>query len=313
MLSDNPKHRATRLVLTLLVTSWVLAAALYYVKDTAIRRDEAAQMRLKANARRLDSAEAAANVVAGTPSAPTPPDVSTLPPVRVLFIGNSLVSTENMPEMLVELARLGGVNLQVTQHAPDGGTFEQHDASPQVRVLLNATGWHFVVLQEQSQRPAQSDEWLRDNVEPHAVNLARRAKASSRTARVVFYVTPAREGGDLANARSVPALATYGGTQDRITNTYRRLATQLNADLALAGEAWRRVRNEHPEIELYGDPVHPNHEGAYLIACVFYATLFNKSPVGSRFTAGIDTTTARVLQRAAWETARTRVSASFRP
>ena len=241
-------------------------------------------------------------------SAPKP-----APPVRVLFVGNSVTYSSNMPQMLVAMARHSRVNLQVQQHTPDGGTFGQHDASPVLRALLDAGGWHFVVLQEQSQRPAQEDAWVHANVDGPAKNLARRAKGSSPTARVVLFDTPARRYGDPDYVKTLPALATYGGMQDRVTNTYRRLASELNAEIAPAGEAWRRVRNERPDLELYDDPIHPNREGAYLIACVFYATLLEKTPVGSPIHGGIDSATARYLQQVAWETSRTRFSASFRP
>jgi hypothetical protein len=42
--------------------------------------------------------------------------------------------------------------------------------------------------------------------------------------------------------------------------------------------------------------------GTYLAAATVYAALFKKSPVGLSYTAGLDTSTAKLLQTAAWET-----------
>ncbi len=45
-------------------------------------------------------------------------------------------------------------------------------------------------------------------------------------------------------------------------------------------------------------------EGTYLSAATTYATLFNKSPVGLSFTAGLKPEVATHLQQVAWETVR---------
>ena len=44
----------------------------------------------------------------------------------------------------------------------------------------------------------------------------------------------------------------------------------------------------------------PTYAG-YLSACTVYASLFKKSPVGLKYTGGLDEAAARVLQTVAWE------------
>jgi len=234
--------------------------------------------------------------------APTPSDPNA-PTLRVLFIGNSLTYAQNLPAMIQGLARTAGVNLVYEQHAPGGARLMNHAADPEVRALLARGGWDAVVLQEQSEWPAFSDEQVRSGIEPYADTLAAEARAAGPSVRLLLYETPARRDGDSANVAVSPEMATYEGMQRRINRTYERLATLLRAAVVPAGAAWRVARREHPEINLYADPVHPGRDGAYLIACVFHAVLLTRSPVGSGYTAGLEPPVAAALQAIAWRAA----------
>ena len=70
----------------------------------------------------------------------------------------------------------------------------------------------------------------------------------------------------------------------------------------LGGGATRR-----PRLDLWArDGTHPSRAGSYLAACVFYALLTRRSPVGNAYTAGLEPAEARLLQRIAWDTAHKR-------
>ncbi len=228
------------------------------------------------------------------PAAPSGPEV------RMLFIGNSLTYTWAMPQMLTGLARAGGVNLITEQHAPGGTRLVEHANSPVVHRLLDAGGWTTVVLQEQSQWPAFNESQVRADVDVPAFALAQRARAGTPRVRILFYGTPANKHGDPRNSANIPEVSTYEGMQSRITATYRRLARDNGGLMIPAGDAWAAVRRSRPDIELYGDDVHPSKAGAYLIACVFYGAAFARSPEGSPFTAGLSADVAATLQAAAW-------------
>jgi PKD repeat protein len=47
------------------------------------------------------------------------------------------------------------------------------------------------------------------------------------------------------------------------------------------------------------DGSHPSYAGTYLSACVFYGSIFHKSPVGATFIGSLDQVTANILQNAA--------------
>lgn len=81
-----------------------------------------------------------------------------------------------------------------------------------------------------------------------------------------------------------------------------------NANDALvipAGLAFARSVSKNPGLNLYNpDKRHPSLAGSYLAAAVIYSSLYGKSPVGLKYTSGLDDKTVAFLQEVAWETVR---------
>ncbi len=70
-----------------------------------------------------------------------------------------------------------------------------------------------------------------------------------------------------------------------------------------SGLAFANAIAKRPELELYQpDKRHPSLAGTYLSAATAYAAIYRKSPLGNKYTAGIDAETARFLQTMAWDT-----------
>jgi hypothetical protein len=58
-----------------------------------------------------------------------------------------------------------------------------------------------------------------------------------------------------------------------------------------------------PDLELYApDKRHPSAAGTYLSAATTYAALFNRSPVGLKYSAGLNPEVALFLQQVAYDT-----------
>jgi hypothetical protein len=109
-------------------------------------------------------------------------------------------------------------------------------------------------------------------------------------ARTLLYLTWAR--------RHQPA------AQPRLTQAYRTLATRLGATVVPVGRAWEQAQRADPGLVLHiADDSHPNPAGSYLAACVFYATLYRRSPEGlpARLT-GIGVSHDGVVETGAGET-----------
>jgi hypothetical protein len=102
-----------------------------------------------------------------------------------------------------------------------------------------------------------------------------------------------------------------------------RVTRETKSIVAPAGLAWAAIEQDDPDINLfYKDGSHPSAAGTYLSACVFYATIFGRSPVGlpsrivgtpvnlstERVQSGatavlvdLPSAEARKLQQAAWD------------
>lgn len=69
------------------------------------------------------------------------------------------------------------------------------------------------------------------------------------------------------------------------------------------GLAFARSIEGRPDLNLHApDKRHPSMAGTYLAACTLYAALLKRSPVGLKYTAGLDEATAKHLQTVAWDT-----------
>jgi hypothetical protein len=72
-----------------------------------------------------------------------------------------------------------------------------------------------------------------------------------------------------------------------------------------AGLAFAKAIARRPELELYQpDKRHPTLAGTYLAACTTYAAIQRRSPVGIKYTAGLDPELATFLQSVAADTVR---------
>jgi len=88
-----------------------------------------------------------------------------------------------------------------------------------------------------------------------------------------------------------------------LAEAYTKAANDNDAFVIPAGLAFARALKEHPNVVLHAsDKRHPSLAGTYLAATTLFASLFKTSPVGLKYTAGLDEPTAKLLQTVAWET-----------
>jgi hypothetical protein len=209
-----------------------------------------------------------------------------------LFIGNSYTYANDLPKMVLELARSGGYFLETGMAAQGGWSLADHAADDGTGGILGSRQWDYVVLQEQSRIPTLEESRLRD-MYPAVDELAQRIRADSGVP-ILFETWGYRDG--------LPdyGIADYETMQYRILEGYEKLALSRQLVLAPVGLAWWRVRLQQPGIDLWqADGSHPGRSGTYLAACVFYAVFFGVSPEGLAYTAQLPAETAAVLQKAA--------------
>jgi hypothetical protein len=211
---------------------------------------------------------------------------------RVLFVGNSYTTVNDLPGVFASLARSGGHRVEVGTAAGDGWTLADHAASSATATKLASAKWDMVVLQEQSQIPSV-DQFRQTQMYPAARRLI--ATIRNQGALPVFYLTWARQDGWPENN-----LPNYGSMQAAIDDGYLGIATEQQVTVAPVGYAWSTLLGQATPATLWqADGSHPTPAGTYLAACVFYATIFRESPAGLGYHAGLPADQAAKIQEVA--------------
>jgi hypothetical protein len=214
---------------------------------------------------------------------------------RVLFLGNSYTSVNDLPTMFADLAWTGGHRVETGMQAPGGWTLADHDRSAETDKVLGGSKWDLVVIQEQSEIP--SIKSLREvNMYPAGHDLV--VMARSVGAQPIFFITWAHR-----NGWPAASLPDYASMQSSIDDGYLSLAAQQQAEVAPVGFAWMALVAQESDPGLWQDDgSHPTTKGTYLAACVFYASIFHQSPVGLKYRAGLADADADQAQDAAAHT-----------
>lgn len=90
---------------------------------------------------------------------------------KVLFIGNSYTASNNLPLLIDQMANSTGDDLIYDSNTPGGYTLKQHSSNATTLSKINQGNWDYVVLQDQSQYPSLSDNFVETNVYPYAEAL----------------------------------------------------------------------------------------------------------------------------------------------
>ncbi|MCB9188397.1 MAG: T9SS type A sorting domain-containing protein [Flavobacteriales bacterium] len=219
---------------------------------------------------------------------------------NVLFLGNSYTSVNNLPSLTQNLATSLGDVLTVDSNTPGGYTFNGHSTNSTSLNKIAQGGWDYVVLQEQSQIPSFPPSQVATDSYPYSAILVDSILSANPCAVPLFYMTWGRENGDQSNCASYAPLCTYDGMQARLRESYLEMGVNNDAEVSPVGAAWKYVRDNYPTIDLYSsDGSHPSIQGSYLAACVHYASIYKKSPVGASFISTLSTADALILQTAA--------------
>jgi len=184
-------------------------------------------------------------------------------PVRILFVGNSYTSRNDLPRLVSELAAAAPQPREVHTQAivAGGASLKRHWNAGKVQAALTATPWDYVVLQEQSTLPFKNAQRYHENVRLFHPEIARHG------AKTVLYLTWPRQ--------QTPE------RQDEITRAVEAIGAEVGALVVPVGPAWHRAMQGDPSLKLYvDDGSHPTAAGSYLAACVFLAALFDQQPSG---------------------------------
>lgn len=238
----------------------------------------------------------------------------------VLMLGNSYTANQDLPGALTQVFEAAGQTAQIDSLTSGGLTLADHaerasdPSSAWYDALVEQAGdWNWVILQDQSQIPGFP---VTSSYYVDSLNGAEflNGLIESGNAQTVFFMTWGYREGDAMNAARYPD---YSTMQARLTEGYLGYVSASSTDdrptwVAPVGLAYSNIYagivadggDPADEDSLFrllyaSDGSHPSPLGTYLAACVFYATLSGKTPVGLKAPKGMDENWADALQQAA--------------
>jgi len=222
---------------------------------------------------------------------------------NVLFLGNSYTYYNNLPKLIEDIATSQGDVFTHDENTPGGKALSDHAADATSLSKIKQGGWDYVVLQDQSQKPAFNPSFVATNCLPYAKALSDSIYKYNDCGLPVFFMTWGRKNGDASNCANYPPICTYKGMQERLRSSYLIMGQQNNAPVSPVGAVWRDFIKNNPNVQLYNaDESHPSLTGSYLAACTFYAAIFQKSPIGVWKPNNIGASLASLIQTQAHQT-----------
>ncbi|MDB4916724.1 MAG: hypothetical protein JWM95_4368 [Gemmatimonadetes bacterium] len=211
---------------------------------------------------------------------------------HVLFIGNSLTYTNDLPGTVSALAASVGDTIRTrTVALPDLALIDHVHGASDAMTVLRAERWDYVVLQQgPSSLPVN-----RDTLVLATVLLNPFIKATGATS-AQFMVWPASN-----RPQDFP----------RVLESSQAAAREVGGVMFAAGQAWANALAKDPSLPLYGaDGYHPAPLGTYLAALVIYegitghdARRLQAKAIVSGSELPVSPITVRMMQQIAHETA----------
>lgn len=181
-------------------------------------------------------------------------------PFRVLFVGNSLTYSNDLPASVAAMPCLtDGRTIKAESIVAADTSLDDHVGRGAVAARLRRNRWDLVVLQ---QGPSALDESRRQLLASVRELTPLIRSAGARPA--LFMVWPSLQRSD---------------DRDRVSDSYRLAAAAVDAVLLPVGDAWRAALARDPSLRLYGgDGYHPSRLGSELAALVICAAIGGRSP-----------------------------------
>lgn len=247
---------------------------------------------------------------------------------NVLLIGNSLTYYSDMPQMLQQMLNETHPNIKIHQSTFPGFSLDSHinniivsssedmvssrkkigGESTETEKKIKERQWDIIVLQTGTvnilipekrdiaiNNAIKSIKTLSTNPECKYILFSTWA---SRTKYPKQYCYPCDDiDVSLGNADCCsPEFQNLVEYKNLINKGYSILAKKNDLTKSKHTDAVYDVVTNHPEINLYLDDIHPNKNGAFINACMFYQLLTNNKAKQLKYTGDIEDKTAKTLK-----------------
>lgn len=196
--------------------------------------------------------------------------------LQVLLVGNSCTANGDIRGQLQQIAQSAGEKIQVEQVLHGSCSLEEHARNAESLAALDRKPWDVVVLWEYSMVLA-SERLRRTSMLPFGRLLCERIRAKKGRPILLMIWGRSRGGAEEEMGEQV-VYKDYDSLQESERAACELFSKELDVPLAVAGLAWKSVREKYPDLELYSDVMHANTAGAYLAALTIYAAIYARSP-----------------------------------
>ena len=221
---------------------------------------------------------------------------------KILFIGSSYFTANNLPLLFENLAISNGHSLEIHHCMTNGLYLADHASSSFTESKINEQKWDYVILQGVGSLMAYPEAFAHHPVYPALETLKRKILDNHSETKIIFCLPWAYEDGMTWVQGWTD---TYDDMQNIIIQRTVQYADSLGLIIAPVGSAWQRVLREknYPLHYLHlRDWNHPSYLGSYLMACVVYSTVFFESCIDNSFHGNLSDDDATYFQFVASET-----------
>lgn len=251
--------------------------------------------------------------------------------INVLFIGNSLTYYNDMPQMLQKMLDETNPEYNIEQATYPGMSLDGHLD----KIITSGTGDNVNVRPKTPEETTETEKKIREkdwdiitlqtggvsvlipesvkyNVDPAIKKIKEMATGKPRfilfntwTTNVEFPKKYCYRG-----IQMDPSLeqmdefcsAVIENKEDfllKLNSSYSSIAETHGLEKTNHGDIFQKVFDEHPELEILEDEMHPSKLGAFLSACIFYELITKKDATGLEYNAGLDQEESETLKELA--------------
>lgn len=176
---------------------------------------------------------------------------------NILFIGNSLIYTNNLPDLVKKSAELQGIVIETKMLSFPNYAISDHWNDGEVQKLIASKKYDFVIIQ---QGPSSQNDGRKMLIE-YGEKYSRLCKLNN--SKLCYFMV-------------WPSLTNYH-TFDDVVKNHKDAASINNSILLPVGEVWKDYFDNTNSFQYYSsDGFHPSLKGSQIAAKVIVEYLFQK-------------------------------------
>ncbi len=220
------------------------------------------------------------------------------PQIKILFIGNSYLYNNNLPDIEYRLARASGIDVYIDAEIAMGQSVNRHIKAKSTWVKVNSRKWDYVIIQDHQRfyydTPPSLDSFCFEDKKLYKsplmdnnLKLQDSIKKLIPGVKIIWFEGWEQSGGVESRFPGDNTVKLLG----RMHANFKYLNDQPGAHdiIAPIGDAYassiiqrpylQKVSPDRSDLLFDHDGRHPGKAGSFLAACVLFETIFHHPPM----------------------------------